>query len=105
MTPLEVFWLTRATFRAAPGQPVPEVYLVDVDSGFSVMNTDLLRALAHLVSARQHEAYRPHVTIGYLPFDAPLPAATSIRPAVPVVLSTLRVMYDGRTVFEVALGR
>ena len=103
--PLEVFWLTRATFRAAPGQPVPEVYLVDVDSGFSVMNTDLLRALAHLVSARQHEAYRPHVTIGYLPFDAPLPAATSIRPAVPVVLSTLRVMYDGRTVFEVALGR
>lgn len=54
--------------RAFPHGPHGTPIVVEFDAwALSELNGSLLRRLAHVVEARQHPRYRPHLTIGYAP--------------------------------------
>lgn len=53
------------TFPAPDGEPVPIILEIEEAWVARLLNERLLRALAHVLLAEQHENYVPHLTLGY----------------------------------------
>ena len=72
------------------------------------LNADLLRGLAHLVTARQHRRFRPHLTIGYargpLPPEAHAALAQVDVSDLRVPVTEVWVMHGGKKVAALTVG-
>lgn len=99
----------RAAVGTFPGgdDGVPVVVEFGDAWGLAALHDRLLVRLAHLVTARQHRTYRPHLTIGYAA-EVSVEAATALLAldvselAVPVL--TLEVRRGAEVVASVAVG-
>lgn len=71
---------------------------------FDTMHGELLMALAHRVTARQHAQFRPHITVAPLPGDAELPAPQRVQLDEPITLGTIQLAIGKRVITETSLG-
>lgn len=102
--------LMQGTIRSFPPGPDGTPIVVEFSDTWAVssLHDRLLQRLAHLVRAKQHRTYRPHLTVGYA--RAPLsPEATTAllgvsAAEVRVGVSELRVQVGGQVVASVPVG-
>lgn len=106
----DVSVLDRARVTAFPHGPHGQPVVVEFGDGWQLdgLHHRLLRRLAHLVSARQHSRFRPHLTLGYAaePLDnAAWQALAEVDASeVRVPVAVLEVRYGGELVATVPLG-
>jgi len=72
--------LGRGVLRAFPMGPDGVPVVVELEDAWPLagLHERLLRATAHVVTARQHKRYRAHLTIGYAPAPLSVEAASAI---------------------------
>lgn len=101
---------TKGTVRAFPPGPDGQPVVVEFSDAWDLgaLHDRLLTRLAHLVNARQHPTYRPHLTIGYAASALEVAAETALSAvdaeSVAVPVSVLQVRRGPQVVAEARSG-
>lgn len=96
----------RAFLHGPDGTPI----VVEFSDTWAIgpLHDRLLRRLAHLIRARQHRTFRPHVTVGYAANALTPEASTALLSVdvseVRVAVGELRVQVGGQVVATVPVG-
>ncbi len=94
------------TFPVAVGAPIPVVLTARQGWGLESLNAQLLRRLAHRVTAPQHATFEPHITLGWAPSltdEQRARLAELVIPAFEWSAGRLELHYGGQVVRVAAL--